>query len=77
MTLRDLVSGQERHNLEFHMVLRFPALAITPDGHLGLGGGDDGKVRVWDLVGGTRLREMAAHRLIVRENVTIEQGTLD
>ena|SRR5438105_4940324 len=23
------------------------------------------------------LREMAAHRLIVRENVTIEQGTLD
>jgi len=24
-----------------------------------------------------RLREMAAHRLIVRENVTIEQGSLD
>ena len=24
-----------------------------------------------------RLKEMAAHRLIVRENVTVEQGTLD
>jgi PII-like signaling protein len=24
-----------------------------------------------------RLREMAAHRLIVRENVVVEQGTLD
>jgi hypothetical protein len=24
-----------------------------------------------------RLREMAAHRLIVRENVVIEQGSLD
>lgn len=24
-----------------------------------------------------RLREMAAHRLIVRENVTVEQGSLD
>ena len=67
----------------FHAVAGFQGRSSVQTAHLVEAGGDlpvvisfvDSDEHVNRVL--PRLREMAAHRLIVRENVVIEQGSLD
>lgn len=67
----------------FHSVAGFLGRAKVRTAHLVEAGGDlpvvvtfvDAEEHVKRVL--PKLREMAAHRLIVRENVVIEQGSLD
>ena len=67
----------------FHAVAGFLGRSAVHTAHLVEAGGElpvvvifvDSGERVERVL--PRLREMAAHRLIVRENVVIEQGSLD
>ena len=69
--------------VSFHAVAGFLGRSSVHTAHLVEAGGElpvviifvDSGERVERVL--PRLREMAAHRLIVRENVVIEQGSLD
>ena len=62
----DVGSGRERRTLSGHQGEQTHAVATFPSGDLGLSGGDDQTMRLWNIASGSEIAVLDGHVFVVR-----------